>query len=158
MVTACNELGYILSRMCLRTYLWRSAFFSHSSLRKVSRKPKILNRCGVTVVFIYARLHRKCWAWNKTFALKLFHAGRRICVGEPLARMELFLYLSTMMQLFRFLPPEDGTLPSLRGILGLTYEPKPFKMRFCVRANRMWMRNCRYIIRLFTPEMIYKQK
>ena len=25
-------------------YLWRSAFFSHSSLRKVSRKPKILNR------------------------------------------------------------------------------------------------------------------
>ena len=30
--------------MCLRVYLWRSAFCSHSSLRKVSRKPKILNR------------------------------------------------------------------------------------------------------------------
>ena len=30
--------------MCLRMYLWRSAFCSHSSLRKVSRKPKILNR------------------------------------------------------------------------------------------------------------------
>ena len=30
--------------MCLRMYLWCSAFFSHSSLRKASRKPKILNR------------------------------------------------------------------------------------------------------------------
>ena len=29
--------------MCLRIYLWCSAFFSLSSLRKVCRKPKILN-------------------------------------------------------------------------------------------------------------------
>ena len=31
-------------------YLWRSAFFSHSSLRKVSRKTKILNRMWCTLL------------------------------------------------------------------------------------------------------------
>nr|KAG5687487.1 hypothetical protein BaRGS_017079 [Batillaria attramentaria] len=33
--------------------------------------------------------------------------GRRVCLGESLARMELFLYLAAMIQQFRFLPPED---------------------------------------------------
>nr|KAG5708851.1 hypothetical protein BaRGS_009260 [Batillaria attramentaria] len=45
-----------------------------------------------------------------------FSTGRRLCVGESLARMELFLYLATMIQHFRFLPPEDGQLPSLEGL------------------------------------------
>nr|KAG5708847.1 hypothetical protein BaRGS_009256 [Batillaria attramentaria] len=58
-----------------------------------------------------------------------FGVGRRVCLGEPLARMELFLYLATMIQHFRFLPPEDGQLPSLEGILALTHSPKPFMVR-----------------------------
>ncbi|KAK7500084.1 hypothetical protein BaRGS_00008631 [Batillaria attramentaria] len=58
-----------------------------------------------------------------------FGIGRRVCLGEPLARMELFLYLATMIQHFRFLPPEDGQLPSLEGILALTHSPKPFMVR-----------------------------
>ncbi|KAK7503047.1 hypothetical protein BaRGS_00005673, partial [Batillaria attramentaria] len=59
-----------------------------------------------------------------------FSVGRRVCLGESLARMELFLYLTTMIQHFRFLPPEDDQLPSLEGIMGMTYSPK----RFLVRA------------------------
>nr|KAG5689236.1 hypothetical protein BaRGS_014892 [Batillaria attramentaria] len=58
-----------------------------------------------------------------------FSTGRRVCLGESLARMELFLYLAAMIQHFRFLPPENGQLPSLEGILGFTYTPKPFTFR-----------------------------
>ncbi|XP_025099492.1 cytochrome P450 2J6-like [Pomacea canaliculata] len=58
-----------------------------------------------------------------------FSTGRRSCMGEVLARMELFLYLSTMVQHFQFLPPETGELPPLQGVLALTYCPTPFKVR-----------------------------
>ncbi|XP_076471536.1 cytochrome P450 2U1-like isoform X2 [Babylonia areolata] len=58
-----------------------------------------------------------------------FSLGRRVCLGESLARMELFLYLTSMVQHFRFLPPEDGQLPSLEGDIGLVHVPKPFLVR-----------------------------
>ncbi|KAK7489900.1 hypothetical protein BaRGS_00018922, partial [Batillaria attramentaria] len=58
---------------------------------------------------------------------------RRVCLGESLARTELFLYLATMIQRFQFLPPEDGQLPSLEGILGISNSPKPFKVRLVPR-------------------------
>ncbi|XP_025097342.1 cytochrome P450 2U1-like [Pomacea canaliculata] len=58
-----------------------------------------------------------------------FCMGRRICLGETIARMELLLYISTMVQHFQFLPPETGKLPSLQGLLGAAYSPKHFKVR-----------------------------
>ncbi|KAL8615082.1 hypothetical protein ACOMHN_009167 [Nucella lapillus] len=57
-----------------------------------------------------------------------FSTGRRVCLGESLARMELFLYLTTLIQHFRFLPPEEGQLPSLEGLCGLTHTPLPYKI------------------------------
>nr|KAG5701785.1 hypothetical protein BaRGS_000775 [Batillaria attramentaria] len=62
--------------------------------------------------------------------------GRRVCLGESLARTELFLYLATMIQRFQFLPPEDGQLPSLEGILGISNSPKPFKVRLVPRDKK----------------------
>ncbi|XP_025099511.1 cytochrome P450 2U1-like [Pomacea canaliculata] len=58
-----------------------------------------------------------------------FSTGRRRCMGEVLARMELFLYLSTMIQHFQFLPPETRELPPLQGLFGFSYIPVPFKVR-----------------------------
>ncbi|KAK7101305.1 cytochrome P450 2J1-like [Littorina saxatilis] len=58
-----------------------------------------------------------------------FGIGRRVCLGESLARMELFLYLATLIQRFRFLPPGQEPLPSLEGIMGFTISPAPFKVR-----------------------------
>nr|KAG5708870.1 hypothetical protein BaRGS_009279 [Batillaria attramentaria] len=62
-----------------------------------------------------------------------FSTGRRVCLGEALAKMELLLYLANMIQRFRFLPPEDGRLPSLKSILGSASYPKPFDVRFVPR-------------------------
>ncbi|KAL8586800.1 hypothetical protein ACOMHN_061313 [Nucella lapillus] len=58
-----------------------------------------------------------------------FSMGRRACPGESLARMELFLYISSLIHRFRFMPPEPQELPPLEGILGATHTPKRYRIR-----------------------------
>lgn len=62
-------------------------------------------------------------------ALIPFSSGRRICLGESLARMELFLFLTCMVQRFQFLPEVNSPLPSRKGILGITRSPEPYLCR-----------------------------
>ncbi|XP_004642498.1 cytochrome P450 2D4-like [Octodon degus] len=47
-----------------------------------------------------------------------FSAGRRACLGEPLARMELFLFFTCLLQRFSFSVPEGQPLPSDHGVFG----------------------------------------
>ena len=58
-----------------------------------------------------------------------FGAGRRVCAGESLAKVELFLFLSWMLQKFTFVAEEDGCSPKLEGIFNLTQFPVPYKIR-----------------------------
>ncbi|XP_052339982.1 vitamin D 25-hydroxylase-like isoform X3 [Oncorhynchus keta] len=53
--------------------------------------------------------------------------GKRHCLGEHLARMEMFLFFTTMLQRFHLqFPP--GTVPSLTPKLGMTLQPLPYSI------------------------------
>ncbi|XP_052569399.1 cytochrome P450 2C25-like isoform X3 [Peromyscus californicus insignis] len=60
-----------------------------------------------------------------------FSAGKRICVGEGLARMELFLFLTTILQNFKLkslLHTKDINITPVAN--GLTSLPPPYKICF----------------------------
>ncbi|MBN3304571.1 CP2J6 protein, partial [Amia calva] len=61
-----------------------------------------------------------------------FSAGKRVCLGEQLARMELFLFFSRFLQKFSFSSP-PGIEPSLDGQIGGTRSPFPYKI--CVNPR-----------------------
>lgn len=56
-----------------------------------------------------------------------FSGGKRNCMGEPLARMELFLFFTSFIQKFKFVVPE-GVKVSFDGVLMLTHGPRPYKI------------------------------
>eukprot|EP00062_Callorhinchus_milii_P017928 gi/632970848/ref/XP_007901875.1/ PREDICTED: cytochrome P450 2J2 isoform X1 [Callorhinchus milii] len=60
-------------------------------------------------------------------AFVAFSGGKRNCMGEPLARMELLLFVTSLLQKFRFQAP-DGVEISYQSILGVTVTPMPYKI------------------------------
>ncbi|XP_004701357.1 steroid 17-alpha-hydroxylase/17,20 lyase [Echinops telfairi] len=62
-----------------------------------------------------------------------FGAGPRSCVGEVLARQELFLFLSWVLQRFDLEVPDDGKMPSLEGNPKVVFLIDSFKVKIKVR-------------------------
>ncbi|XP_015210913.2 cytochrome P450 2J2-like isoform X2 [Lepisosteus oculatus] len=56
-----------------------------------------------------------------------FSAGGRMCLGEQLARMELFLFFTFLLQKFTF-TSTDGKQPSMEYKLGVVRNPLPFSI------------------------------
>nr|XP_022312398.1 cytochrome P450 2C8-like isoform X2 [Crassostrea virginica] len=65
---------------------------------------------------------------QNTEKVLIFSLGRRVCLGEALARMEVFLFASSLIQRFRLLPG-DETIPEEKGVTGVTYAPRDFFLR-----------------------------
>ena len=64
-----------------------------------------------------------------------FGTGRRLCPGESLARMELFLYVTSLCQRFKFLPSVAGCPPQPEPVIGITRCPQPFEVRVVERSE-----------------------
>uniref|UniRef100_A0A914M7G5 Unspecific monooxygenase n=1 Tax=Meloidogyne incognita TaxID=6306 RepID=A0A914M7G5_MELIC len=61
-----------------------------------------------------------------------FSIGKRQCLGEALARMELFLFLGNLLNKYKFMPGNDG-IPSLKRFNGGTARCKKYKCQIIKR-------------------------
>ncbi|XP_076019338.1 cytochrome P450 17A2 [Genypterus blacodes] len=71
-----------------------------------------------------------------------FGAGPRVCVGESLARVELFLFLSSLLQRLSFRLPDGDPPPNLQGRLGVVLQPLPYRVVVTPRAG--WQGETKY--------------
>ena len=61
--------------------------------------------------------------------------GRRNCLGERLARAELFVFIANIYRNFNIRLPHGSPKPSTRASVGFTRIPKPFKVCFIPRQK-----------------------
>ncbi|XP_072041461.1 cytochrome P450 2U1-like [Amphiura filiformis] len=57
-----------------------------------------------------------------------FSIGRRVCLGEKLAKMELFIFTTHLLGRFSFPKPDDVKSYDFRGRSGAVLTPTPFKI------------------------------
>jgi len=90
-------------------------------------------------VFFFCTLRLRRYIKHAPLWRKRFHetgcndAGKRTCIGEQLARQEIFLFLVSLLQNFYFKPPEGQDSIDVHEEWGLTVVPSDYNVRMIVR-------------------------
>ncbi len=61
-------------------------------------------------------------------AYQPFGIGKRICIGEKLARLEIFIFTVALLQAFEFKMVDPSNPPSLQGHKGITRGPGHYSL------------------------------
>ena len=61
--------------------------------------------------------------------------GRRVCMGEPLAKAELFIFFVTLVQKIKFEVLEGKEPDPKKYNVGITKVPDDFYVKVCPRLN-----------------------
>ncbi|XP_075430115.1 cytochrome P450 2D6-like isoform X1 [Ascaphus truei] len=69
----------------------------------------------------------------KREAFMVFSAGRRVCPGEQLVRMQLFLFFTSLLQRFTLQIPNDQPRPREDPLYAVTMSPHPYE--FCANIR-----------------------
>uniref|UniRef100_A0A8C6LZV0 Cytochrome P450 2F2-like n=1 Tax=Nothobranchius furzeri TaxID=105023 RepID=A0A8C6LZV0_NOTFU len=70
----------------------------------------------------------------KPEAFMPFSAGPRMCIGESLASMELFLIVVTLLRKYKFIWPQDAGEPDYTMVFAGSLTPKPYNMKIESRS------------------------
>ena len=55
-------------------------------------------------------------------------SGRRMCLGEQLAKQEVFLFFAHLVQKFHFYSSPEWSLPPPEGTYAITHKCPPYKI------------------------------
>ncbi|XP_028983832.1 steroid 21-hydroxylase [Betta splendens] len=73
---------------------------------------------------------------GSTRGLIPFGGGARLCLGESVAKMELFLFTGYLLKDFQFVPPgSEASLPDLRGVASVVLKVKSYTVVARPRAT-----------------------
>ena len=56
-----------------------------------------------------------------------------MCLGEALAKAELFLFITNVLQKYKVVPADPSSLPPFDSVLGITRAPRPHELRLVKR-------------------------
>jgi len=63
---------------------------------------------------------------NNLTSFMPFGMGKRVCMGETLARHTMFTFMTAMMQRYSLMPAEKHEIPEIKPAKGYTLNPEPF--------------------------------
>uniref|UniRef100_A0A3Q4H2E6 Cytochrome P450 2K1-like n=1 Tax=Neolamprologus brichardi TaxID=32507 RepID=A0A3Q4H2E6_NEOBR len=136
-----------------KTLGWAKGFLRIKSWRNVTFKGYFIKKGTIVFPLLTSVLYDESeWESPHTFnpshfldkkgqfvrrdAFMPFSAGRRMCLGEGLAKMELFLFFTSLIQRFRFTPPPGITEDELDLTPAVGFTTPPSSHMLCAVSRQ----------------------